>query len=128
MERKAQCQDHPAERPSQMFRFLFERAADAVWLIDPASGAVVDCNEAAAVLMRCSSRAELVGMRLEELSPAGQKGASLTEEVAQRITERCRNSNSGFAWTLRRFDGTEVPLKVNAAAIERDGESLIMLV
>jgi hypothetical protein len=29
---------------------------------------------------------------------------------------------------LRRFDGTEVPLKVNAAAIERDGESLIVLV
>jgi PAS domain S-box-containing protein len=111
-----------------MFEFLFECAADAVWLIDPAGGAVVDCNEAAAVLMRCSSRAELVGKRLEELSPAAHKDASLTEEVARRITERCKNGNGWFEWALRRFDGTEVPLKVNAAAIERDGESLIVLV
>ena len=79
-----------------MFRFLFERAADAVWLIDPSSGAVVDCNQRAALLMRCSSRAELVGRRLEELSPAGQKGASLTEEVARQITQRRKDSNSGF--------------------------------
>ena len=111
-----------------MFRFLFERAADAVWLIDPSSGAVVDCNQRAAVLMRCSSRAELVGRRLEELSPAGQKGASLTEEVARQITQRRKDGNSGFEWAMRRFDGTEVPVKVNAASIEREGESLIVLV
>jgi PAS domain S-box-containing protein len=111
-----------------MFEFLFECTADAVWLIDPGSGAVVDCNEAAAVLMRCNSRAELVGKRLEEFSPAGSKDASLTEEVARRITERCKNGNGWFEWALQRFDGTEVPLKVNAAATERDGESLIVLV
>jgi PAS domain S-box-containing protein len=111
-----------------MFQFLFECTADAVWLIDPVRGAVADCNEAAAVLMRCSCRAELVGRRLEELSATGQKGPSLTEEVAQRITQTCKNGDKGFEWALRRFDGTEVPLKVNAAAIERDGKSLIMLV
>jgi PAS domain S-box-containing protein len=111
-----------------MFEFLFECTADAVWLIDPGSGAVVDCNEAAAVLMRCNSRAELVGKRLEEFSPAGSKDASLTEEVARRITDRCKNGNGWFEWALQRFDGTEVPLKVNAAATERDGESLIVLV
>ena len=111
-----------------MFEFLFECTADAVWLVDPASGAVVDCNEAAALLMRCSSRAELVGKRLEEFSPAAHKDSSLTEEVARRITERCKNGDGWFEWALRRFDGTEVPLKVNAAAIERDGEALIALV
>src|SRR6516225_11044867 len=111
-----------------MFQFLFECTADAVWLIDPGSGAVVDCNEAAAVLMRSSSRAGLVGKRLEEFSPAGHKDASLTAEIARRITERGKNGNGWFEWALRRFDGTEVPLNVNAAAIECDGESLIMLV
>src|SRR6516165_5349350 len=111
-----------------MFEFLFECTADAVWLVDPASGAVVDCNEAAELLMRCSSRAELVGKRLEEFSPAAHKDSSLTEEVARRITERCKNGNGWFEWALQRFDGTEIPLKVNAAATERDGESLIVLV
>src|SRR6516225_2272425 len=111
-----------------MFQFLFECTADAVWLIDPGSGAVVDCNEAAAVLMRSSSRAGLVGKRLEEFSPAGHKDASLTEEIARRITERGKNGDGWFEWALRRFDGTEVPLKVNAAAVQCDGESLIMLV
>ena len=30
-----------------MFRLLFERSADAIWLYDPEVGVFVDCNQAA---------------------------------------------------------------------------------
>ena len=88
---------------------------------------IVDCNEATAVLMRCR-RADLVGKQLEELSPPGQRDGSPTVEAARRITETLKSGNSRFEWTLQRFDGTRVPLEVNATAIERDGESVIVLV
>src|SRR6516162_7623666 len=111
-----------------MFQFLFECTADAVWLIDPATGAVVDCNEAAAALMRCRNKADLIGKRLEELSAPGQKDGSPAAKLARHITERCKNGNGGFEWALRRFDGMEMALKVRAAATVRDGKSLIVLV
>jgi PAS domain S-box-containing protein len=110
-----------------MFQFLFERTSDAVWLIDPGTGAVVDCNEATAVLMRCRSRADLVGRRLDELSAPEQKDGSPTAEAARRMAE-FESRNSKFVWQARRFDGTEVTLEGNATAIERDGETVIVLV
>src|SRR5271169_1033436 len=111
-----------------MFRLLFERTADAVWLFDPRTATMVDCNEAAAALMR-SSRAELVGRRAEELSASVQPDGSPTvESVARRIAEILKSGNSRFEWIARRFDGTEVPLEVNATAIERNGEPVFVLV
>ena len=111
-----------------MFRLLFERTADAVWLFDPRTATMLDCNEAAAALMR-SSRAELVGRRAEELSASVQPDGSPTvESVARRIAEILKSGNSRFEWTARRFDGTEVPLEVNATAIERNGEPVFVLV
>jgi len=111
-----------------IFQFLFERTSDAVWLIDPDTGAVVDCNEATAVLMRCTSRADLVGRRLEELAAPEQEDSSPIVEAARRVAERFESRNSKFDWKARRSDGTEVTLEGNAMAMERDGATVIVLV
>jgi PAS domain S-box-containing protein len=112
-----------------MFHLLFERTRDAIWLFDPGTGTMVDCNEATVALMRCRSRAELVGKRAEELSPPVQPDGSPTVEAAAlHIAETLKNGNSRFEWTAQRFDSTEVPLEVNATVIERDGRPLFVLV
>jgi PAS domain S-box-containing protein len=111
----------------RMFQFLFEHNADAIWLIDPETATVVDCNESTVALMRCRSRADLVGKQLEELLPLEQRGASASA-AAQSITEKLKNGNSKFDWTSRRFDGTEVLLEAKAETIERDGQRVIVLV
>jgi PAS domain S-box-containing protein len=111
-----------------MFQFLFDRASDAVWLINPDTGAVVDCNEAAAALMRCASRADLIGRRLEELSGPEQKGGAPIVEAVRRIGTKFENRNCKFDWKVRRFDGTEVTLEGDAAPIERAGATMIVLV
>ena len=111
-----------------MFEFLFERTSDAVWLIDSDTGAVVDCNEATAVLMRCASRADLVGKLLEELSAPEQKSGSPIAEAVGPIAERFERRNSKFDWNARRFDGTVLTLEGNATVVERDGATMIVLV
>jgi PAS domain S-box-containing protein len=112
-----------------MFHLLFERTADAVWLFDPATATVVDCNKAAAALMRCESRAELIGKLAIELSaPVQPDGTPTAESVARRIAETLKSGNSRFEWTARRSDGTELPLEVNATTIERDGKPVFVLV
>ena len=111
-----------------MFQFLFERTSDAVWLIDPDTGAVVDCNEAAPVLMRCTNRGDLIGRRLEELfAPEPKDGLAIVEAV-RRIGEKFEGRNTKLDWKARRFDGTEVRLDGEATTIERDGATTIVLV
>jgi PAS domain S-box-containing protein len=112
-----------------MFHLLFERTRDAIWLFDPSTGTIVDCNEATVALMRCRSRAELVGKRAEELSSSVQSDGSPTAQSAARcIAETLKSGNSRFEWTAQRFDGTEVPLEVNATAVERNGRPVFVLI
>ena len=110
-----------------MFQFLFEHSADAIWLIDQETATVVHCNESTVALMRCGSRADLVGKQLEELLPPEQRGASASP-AAQSITERLRNGNGKFDWTFRQLDGTGVSFEANTETIERDGQMVIVLV
>jgi PAS domain S-box-containing protein len=119
----------PARDTESMFYLLFKRTADAVWLFDPGTATVVDCNKAAATLMRCESRADLIGKRAVELSaPVQPDGTPTVESVARRIVETLKSGNSRFEWTARRLDGTELPLEVNATTIERDGKPVFVLV
>jgi two-component system cell cycle response regulator len=111
-----------------MVQFLLESISDAVWLIDPDTGAVVDCNDATVDLLCCTSRADLIGKRFEDLAAPEQKVGAPTVEPDLPVAERFRSRGSTFNWRVRRFDGTEVILEASATAIARDGEPIIVLV
>src|SRR3954469_24951540 len=71
-----------------MFHLLFERTADAVWLFDPSTAQVMDCNHATVALMRCGQKEMLLGKRLEELAPATQPdGTSSKDALAGKIEQ-----------------------------------------
>ena len=112
-----------------MFERYFERTAEAIWIFDPRAGVFVDCNGAAVALMRAPSKAELLHKRPAELSPALQPdGANSTERelaVAQRVIAEC---GAQFEWTVRRFDGVDVPMQVHITPIECDGRPLHVIV
>src|SRR5438046_8968022 len=55
-----------------MFRQLFERSADAMFLSDPRREIFVDCNQAAVEMMRASSKEQLLLMNPADLSPEFQ--------------------------------------------------------
>ena len=65
---------------------------DAVWLFDPATATVVDCNKAAAALMRCESRADLIGKGAIELSAPEQPDGTHTGEIPAAPHERRRST------------------------------------
>jgi PAS domain S-box-containing protein len=111
-----------------MVQFLLESISDAVWLIDPDTGTVVDCNNATVALLRCTSRGDLIGKRFEDLAAPEQKIGAATVEPGRPIAERFKSRSSRFNWKVRRFDGTEATLEVSAAAVGGDGEPIIVLV
>ncbi len=117
-----------SDSPS-MFRLLFERSADAIWLYDARDQVFVDCNDAAVTLMRCGTRERLLRVRPAELSPARQPDGRSSEEatrtIAAIIAERGAHR---FEWTARRFDGTEVPLEIVLTAVPSGDRPLHVVV
>jgi PAS domain S-box-containing protein len=109
-----------------MFRRLFERSADAIFLFDPGREVFVDCNRAAVEMMRATSKKQLLMVHPANLSsefqPDGQSSREKTPEV---INHAISKGSHRFEWRARRMDGTEFPLEVLLTPIET-GEHPLM--
>jgi len=112
-----------------MFRLLFERSTDPIWLFDPRLGVFVDCNHAAVLLMGCVSKVELLQTRPSDLAPPIQMDGRPSMEVAAEITLSVeRNGGHRFEWLGRRANGELIPLEVVATPITANGSSLHVVV
>src|SRR5688572_14540469 len=112
-----------------MFRQLFERSADAMFLSDPRREIFVDCNQAAVEMMRARSKEQLLLMNPAELSPEFQPdGRSSRERVHEDTTLTLRQGRHRFEWRARRMDGTEFPLEVLLTPIQTGEHTLIAAV
>ena len=109
-----------------MFRQLFERSADAIFLFDPGREVFVDCNQAAVEMMRASSKKQLLMVHPEHLSSEFQPdGKSSREKTTEVISVALAKGSYRFEWRARRMDGTEFPLEVLLTAIQT-GEHPLM--
>ena len=109
-----------------MFRRLFERSADAIFLFDPGREVFVDCNRAAVEMMRATSKKQLLMVHPANLSPEFQPdGQSSREKTPEVINLAIRKGSHRFEWQARRMDGTEFPLEVLLTPIET-GEHPLM--
>ncbi|MEO8742252.1 MAG: EAL domain-containing protein, partial [Lysobacteraceae bacterium] len=90
------------------FRLMFERTADALMLLDGTTGLLLDCNQAAAELMRCNSKNELLQLHPSQISPLRQPDGRLSSEKAdEMIATALRNGSHRFEWvhcSVRRAD------------------------
>ena len=120
-----------ARQAEQRFRTLFERSAEPYLLLD--AGGIVDCNDAAAMLLRARDRSTLLGLRLEHLAPPHQPGEPqhLALDSSARVAGAAADAHSHgvcrLAWTARALDGTEVPVDMTMTPI-RLGDHDAMLV
>ncbi|HXJ57304.1 MAG TPA: PAS domain-containing sensor histidine kinase [Verrucomicrobiae bacterium] len=114
---------------SCMFQLLFEQSADAIWLLDPQTGLLVDGNAAAVELMGAGTRENLLAARPEDLlahvQPDGTRGGGKIAQVIALVEERGRQRFEGLA---RRFDGREVSLEVLWMPIRAGGRGLQVVV
>ncbi|MCI0746353.1 MAG: PAS domain S-box protein, partial [Verrucomicrobia subdivision 3 bacterium] len=96
-----------------MFRQMFERSADAMFLSDPRREIFVDCNQAAVEMMRASAKEQLLMMNPAALSPEFQPdGRSSRERVHEDTILALSRGSHRFEWRARRMDGTEFSVEV----------------
>ena len=111
-----------------VFENLFERSADAIWLYDAQTALLVDCNQAALDLIGAQTKQQLLRTRPEDVSPPTQPdGSTSAEGAAQIIAVVEKQKSCRFEWTIRRFDGTEVPVEVSSTALTMQGKSMHLL-
>jgi PAS domain S-box-containing protein len=106
------------------FRLLFERSADAMFLLDGKK--FIDCNNAAIEMMRCSSRAELLDIHPSEISPERQRdGRSSREKSEEMIKKAFEKGTHKFEWTRLRSNGEEFPAMITLTVIPWKGEQIL---
>jgi PAS domain S-box-containing protein len=119
----------PFEHSEAVFESLFEQSAEAMWLYNPQTAAMVDCNRAAVRLIGAKNKEQLLRTRPEELSPPLQPDGSPSADKSREIIARVEKQKTCcFEWVLRRFDGTEVPVEVSSTALLMRGKSIHVLI
>jgi PAS domain S-box-containing protein len=116
-------EEAPKESESK-FRLLFERSADAMFLLDGKK--FIDCNNAAVEMMKCSSRDELLDLHPSEISPERQTdGQSSREKSEEMIKKAFEKGTHKFEWIYHRSNGEEFPAMITLTAIHWKGEKIL---
>lgn len=112
-----------------MFRLLFERSGDAIFLYDPRQQVFTDCNQAAVELMKSPGKSRLLNTHPAELSPTTQPDGRDSREKASEIhREVLRKGTHCFEWMGRRLDGSLILLEVMLTAIQTSEKPLVATV
>ena len=105
------------------FRLLFERSADAMFLMDGKK--FIDCNNAAIEMMKCS-KDELLDIHPVEISPERQiDGQSSREKSEEMIKKAFEKGTHKFEWIRRRSNGEEFPAMITLTVIPWKGEQIL---
>jgi diguanylate cyclase (GGDEF)-like protein/PAS domain S-box-containing protein len=113
-------------RSEERFRVLFEQSSDAHLLFD--EGGIIDCNPAAAALLRCSDITQVLSLHPAVLSPEFQPdGRRSDEKCLEMDTLAHQNGFHRFEWTHRKMDGTDFPVEVTLTPVTL-GERPVLLV
>ena len=107
------------------FREFFEKAADAIFIAEIASGIIVDANEAACRLLQ-RPYDEIVGIHQSGLHPPVKEDyAKGTFKIHKELVKH--NVLSHFIEnTVVRADGIEVPVEILASEVEYHGKHCLM--
>lgn len=112
-----------------VFKTLFERSADAIWLYDPQTAMLVDCNQAAVELIGAENKQQLLRTQPKDISPPfqpdGSRTADKTAEILALVEKQKRHR---FEWMIRRLDGRDVPVEVTSTALLMGGKSIHVIV
>src|SRR5512147_1224650 len=112
-----------------VFQSLIERSADAIWLYDPRTARLVDCNRAAVRLIGAKDKEQVLQTRPEDISPPVQPdGSRSTDKAAEIIALVERQKTHRFEWVIRRLDGRDVPVEVSSTSVPLNGRSIQVVI
>jgi two-component system, NtrC family, sensor kinase len=108
-------------------RTIFDKSADGILIYD--AEVFIDCNLAAAQMMGCSTREQLMGLAPSEISPEYQADGITSVERAISLTQQAFEQESiRFEWVIQRVDKKLLPLEVVLTAIPLDGKEVFYCV
>jgi PAS domain S-box-containing protein len=109
-----------AQDPSDRYRALFEKSADAILIIE--GDTFVDCNAAAVEMLRCRDKAAVMQTHPSELSPELQPdGRRSFEKANEMMAIAFERGSHRFEWDHVRADGEVFPVEVLLTAVPREG-------
>jgi PAS domain S-box-containing protein len=101
-----------------VFENLFKRSADAIWLYDPETGVLWDCNQAAVELMGAKSKEQFLPALPEDISPRLQADGCSTADKKAEVTDIVQREKAHhFEWLIRRLDGKVIPVEATSTAV-----------
>jgi PAS domain S-box-containing protein len=113
----------------ERFRRLFQDSADAMALVDPASGAFTDVNRAMLQKLGHRRREDLIGVRADSLAPKLQPDGRPSSELAGDLLRQALSQGSvRCEWTVARADGSQMPVETVLTAIETGEHPLLLAV
>ncbi|MBI4827344.1 MAG: PAS domain S-box protein [Nitrospinae bacterium] len=101
------------------FRALFDQAADAIWLIDPATGALLDFNTAAHTSLGYT-RAQFARITIADV-----EAVESAEDVARHVQKIMKTGSDTFETKHRTRTGELRDILVSAAVITIGGRTFI---
>lgn len=119
--REARHAERSMRESEHKYRQLFDALHEAVFVIDPRSGRVIDTNRQAEALLR-RERPDIVGANHAALFAAPAGGSAL-DELRRLATDRAR---SGCVLHLLRRDEPALPVHASASPIELYGRALLL--
>jgi PAS domain S-box-containing protein len=117
----------PVGAAEDVLRLLFERAPDAIFLID--EGRFVDCNAAGIAQLRATDKAQVLQMRPGDLSPAVQPDGRPSLETSEDLmAQALAEGNLHTKWWCSRVDGTVFPADVTLTPIPFAGRHVLFTI
>ncbi|MEO5350861.1 MAG: PAS domain S-box protein [Magnetococcus sp. YQC-3] len=103
---------------NKKYHLLYANSPDAYLIMELDGGVISDCNRAAEIMLR-GDRAQIIGMRPDQLSPPLQPdGRTSFDAAAQVIRECLEYGQHRFEWVHQRLDGEDFWAEVTISLIE----------
>ena len=107
-----------------MFKTLLDNSNDAIYVIDPISSFIVECNQPAHLNLGYEKAEVINRLKVADLNPLmARKGAwqAFLEEIKQ-------TKNSLFERVNRHKNGSEIPVEVSVSYVQFESQSYILAV
>ncbi|MFO8053508.1 MAG: PAS domain S-box protein [Candidatus Omnitrophota bacterium] len=108
------------KRSETKFRTIFQKAGTAIFVADPGTGVILDCNQRAEELMKMS-RKDLVGMHQAKLHPKKEK--DYTEMFKQHAKKETKNDYQGY---IQDSQGVTKPVWISAELLSFGSKNLVV--